>query len=675
MSTGGPRFVHGKETRGRSSSQGSSHSRVKLPKLNESFHAAQNSEDEPEPDSTTNLEKVVDESTTSDSVSVLKTLRRRSKRKLAEASPSGPIASSNNSEEMGCQGDGSDPDVLAKPVSMDTSVTTEEDVKPTKKKKRTSNKKKPLQKADSCQVEQSLEEVKEAKEKNSSPSEEPLKKKKSTQKADSCKSKETQKDLKPTQKNDSAPAKQPKKKKSTQKAEPCKSTESSIVDEEEVLQPIIKLEPPSKEDMEDIYKFAGLFRQSYSPNVANVVAKLNEAAQKSKLLLQADFKSLKTGFSCSLCVKGVFISTGLAESKKVAKSSAYDAAANILLRPYLSVHFDESLSMNVLQSSNMPESVSTNQSEDPDMIQLGKKTASNIKTLARAKALPKTINQSAYKRPAATVTAQPAKKLRVLSNEIVVYEVTVNDSNNSPISTLTSTCSQNKVALHFAFRKESIGTVCNITIGGESVASATASNATVAKRSAAAAALETLKQNHWTLEVKGQADTTEDSITQETIQLSDGAAEQGASIHKPISTSNIGSKLLQQMGWQGGGLKPGAISEPVPMTTTIRRQGLGLSSASVTDTEFLEKIRTVLLEYQTSTDQHDIKFSCEFSKEQRAKIHKAAQKMNLQTKSCGQGDERYLIVSRKRSFAEILAYVRARGGETEKYKLIPPTFL
>ena len=48
-----------------------------------------------------------------------------------------------------------------------------------------------------------------------------------------------------------------------------------------------------------------------------------------------------------------------------------------------------------------------------------------------------------------------------------------------------------------------------------------------------------------------------------------------------LTSSNVGHKLLQMMGWSGGGLgkEGGGISEPITAQAVFNRQGLGTSTS------------------------------------------------------------------------------------------------
>jgi hypothetical protein len=47
--------------------------------------------------------------------------------------------------------------------------------------------------------------------------------------------------------------------------------------------------------------------------------------------------------------------------------------------------------------------------------------------------------------------------------------------------------------------------------------------------------------------------------------------------------------------------------------------------------------------------------------------------LSLKSKSHGKGEERFLVVSRKIKFQDLIREVIAAGGETPKYKAVPPT--
>ena len=104
----------------------------------------------------------------------------------------------------------------------------------------------------------------------------------------------------------------------------------------------------------------------------------------------------------------------------------------------------------------------------------------------------------------------------------------------------------------------------------------------------------------------------------------------------------------------------------------IGRKGLGLQASQGGGKDFQRKVTQMLQDYIKNDEQQDLYFSSELTKEERATIHNIGQKMGLKTHSKGKGDNRYLIVSRKRSAHELLDHVIESGGSTSKYELVPP---
>ena len=130
------------------------------------------------------------------------------------------------------------------------------------------------------------------------------------------------------------------------------------------------------------------------------------------------------------------------------------------------------------------------------------------------------------------------------------------------------------------------------------------------------------------------------------------------------------------MGWSGGGVgKEGnqGISSPIGLSSVRHREGLGMRSENGITPEFQVAVTQIVEDFIRSDKQEDLVFAPSFSVEERSTIHNVARKLHLKTKSYNKGDERYLILSRKRSPQELLAHLLASGGETRRHKLIPPT--
>ena len=132
--------------------------------------------------------------------------------------------------------------------------------------------------------------------------------------------------------------------------------------------------------------------------------------------------------------------------------------------------------------------------------------------------------------------------------------------------------------------------------------------------------------------------------------------------------------LLRKMGCAGRGVGKHAtgIAEPVKACLVTGRQGLGLMASQGIDGIFNEKVQGILDSYVKSSDQNDLRFSPEFTKEERVIIHKMAHRHGLKTLSRGKSESRSLVLCRKRSGAQLLDYVMRCGGATSKYEVIPP---
>ena len=224
----------------------------------------------------------------------------------------------------------------------------------------------------------------------------------------------------------------------------------------------------------------------------------------------------------------------------------------------------------------------------------------------------------------------------------------------------------NLYLLSYSCRMVSEGTECRLFVGDIMVASEIG-NKKYVKTQVGMAGLEILRETNWTLLIKQQVDGDEPSITKDEVST-------GQSANQAIPESNIGNKLLKLMGWAGGGVgKDGkGIAEPVSLEATINRQGLGLGPGAGFTKNFFPKIKKVLEDYITSDNTSDFAFAPEFTKEERAVIHKHCQKLGLKTRSYNQGSERYLVVSRKRDSEELIRHVASVGGATKKYRLVPP---
>lgn len=210
---------------------------------------------------------------------------------------------------------------------------------------------------------------------------------------------------------------------------------------------------------------------------------------------------------------------------------------------------------------------------------------------------------------------------------------------------------------------------CTAELNCRVVADVTAENRKDAKLKAAIQTLQDLRKTCWTIQMKGAVDSDASSLSKDEIM---GEVNKKS---ESIGDDNIGNQLLRKMGWTGGGVGATGnkgIAEPVSVSMVINRQGLGLLGEQGISANLLPNIKTTILDYMRSNSEEDLTFSPDFTKEERALIHKEAQKLGLKTHSHGSGNNRYLAVSRKRTARQLFSYVMQSGGETAKYELLPP---
>ena len=133
---------------------------------------------------------------------------------------------------------------------------------------------------------------------------------------------------------------------------------------------------------------------------------------------------------------------------------------------------------------------------------------------------------------------------------------------------------------------------------------------------AATLALSRLSSRCYTVYVKSQY--CSDGTVVNSSELESGENAGGP---KALGSDNVGHKLLQMMGWQGGGLGAGGsgISEPITAQSFANREGLGTSNAG---REFKARLRALIEEYAASSNPYDLVFTAGFDNEQRKELHK-----------------------------------------------------
>jgi len=209
---------------------------------------------------------------------------------------------------------------------------------------------------------------------------------------------------------------------------------------------------------------------------------------------------------------------------------------------------------------------------------------------------------------------------------------------------------------------------CIVKVNGQMISQAKGTDKKDARDKAAEKAIQILKGRCYTIEVKNQylSDGTKVDLMDVEVNTSVGGKAEA------LGNSNVGHKLLSLMGWTGGGLgrEGGGRAEPVTATSLFGREGLG---NRCTGKHFKQKITKIVEEWMASSSPYDLVFTTGFDNEQRKDMHQVARRFNLKSKSYGKGDDRHLTISKKQSGLSLVEELVARGGETEKYNLIPPS--
>lgn len=94
------------------------------------------------------------------------------------------------------------------------------------------------------------------------------------------------------------------------------------------------------------------------------------------------------------------------------------------------------------------------------------------------------------------------------------------------------------------------------------------------------------------------------------------------------------------------------------------------SKQSMTKIGFINNIVLLLSNFISSQTDEDLVFDHYLTIEDRKIVHREAQRLGLKSKSEGSGANRFLVVKKKRSNAEILESMLKNGGQASKYQLI-----
>ncbi|XP_071522017.1 uncharacterized protein [Panulirus ornatus] len=277
---------------------------------------------------------------------------------------------------------------------------------------------------------------------------------------------------------------------------------------------------------------------------------------------------------------------------------------------------------------------------------------------------PVTVNNS----PAVWDDSDPLSEFVIVQREYHAYRTAFS------ILSESSVFSQIPVAFDWTQK----GAECTVTLNGVNMATGRGETKKLSREAASNKVLEILSQRCYTLKVL-KPHTAEEEVS--VGEVSDGtksdqspSSRPGTSLDKPIEDTSMGSKLLKMMGWTGGGLgKEGTgITEPIRPPEVCGRGGFGHSQKKGgSNLRFRKRIIAIVRDFTQNSELEDLAFSPDFTKEQRAEIHKIARRFKLKSTSHGTGDTRYLVLSHKFSAKQLICTL-CKEGPTDKYELIPP---
>lgn len=408
----------------------------------------------------------------------------------------------------------------------------------------------------------------------------------------------------------------------------------------------------------------------------NAVDTVHSAANIAHVTIQSEMESgpvfRGTGtFFCLVQFDGVNVSVSSGLNKRSAKIEAFEIALEKLMKPHQRVIETEE-GVKEFQAADYDYSA-----EEPRQLVV-KPTSAVVADISGEGG----DNFNSFQKESNVEAIVNIKKKSYFAKELGDFVLVEPEEHNSSVngaSILRRSADFSKMLLEYDFGAFGIaGNVrCVLKLEGQVLADVVSHSKVSSKIVASQKAIDVLRDQCWTILTKQVHDSSGPEITKDEMfedLASCLSSTSSASMSVPIADSNKGKKLLQKMGWTGGGIgKDGAgIEEPVSMKQVINREGLGLEAQRGITGGFRSRITELLENYASSERQDDLVFSPHFRKEERIIIHNECRRLNLKSKSNGQGHTRYLIVRRKRSACQLLQHVMQCGGETARYKVVPP---
>ncbi|XP_012945521.1 uncharacterized protein LOC101849577 [Aplysia californica] len=406
----------------------------------------------------------------------------------------------------------------------------------------------------------------------------------------------------------------------------------------------------------------------------NAKDKLNSAANRVPIRIEFNTEPVFAGKTTTHFICRVFIDTvtvGVGEGSKVkdAKTNAYEAALQAILMPYLRVVQLDPNSRELQSSKEEFKSKPPPPSKFP-LARNVSKIAPSCRDSPQSAPAPGEI-PSQHKESNVDVACLKRRYNEYKPLEdFVIVEPKIPIPDCTPAHTLRRSADFNHMLLEYEYFFKGESARCVLKIENQTLADVNAGSKVSAKNIAAAQGLKKLREMCWIIKTKQAVDSdtkiSKDEMLNELNEMNETS--------DVIGNENIGHKLLQKMGWSGGGVgKDGSgIAEPVSLKSVLNREGLGLSATKGITEDFRRRVREVIENYAASERQEDLVFSSDFRLDERQIIHDECRKLNLRSKSRGKGRDRYLCVRRKRSAFELFDHIMSCGGETARYQLVPP---
>lgn len=363
-------------------------------------------------------------------------------------------------------------------------------------------------------------------------------------------------------------------------------------------------------------------------------------------------------FRCHVFVEGIHTGSGEGPKIKNAKTNGYEIALQKILLPELRINKRD------------PETRELEGSKVPITWPPPKPSDTVLKSCARATQSFKGDGTPAPLHKESNFEAAGVKRRigdqRPLE-DFVIVEPLIPIADCTPAHTLRRSADFNHMLLEYEYIFCGDAVRCIMSVEGQVLADVQGGSKLGAKNRAAEQGLKRLKEICWVIKTKQAVDSdTKISKDEMLNELSDQS--------DMISDDNVGNKLLRKMGWSGGGVgKDGSgIAEPVALKSVVNREGLGLGTHMGITDEYKRRVKEVIENYASSGNQEDLVFNCDFRLEERLIIHDECRRLNLRSKCKGKGSKRYICVRRKRSANMLFHHIMSCGGETIRYKLVPP---